>query len=79
MTHTKAITTVDLADDIIAILAGDAQSARWEVYYVVDGLEMFSHYASGKEARQIASLAYGPELIAFAAKCKRDAVHFGVA
>jgi hypothetical protein len=76
--HSKAATTVDLADGIIAILAGSAKGARWEVYTVVDGLETFSHYATPGEARQIAELAYGASLVAFAAQRKSDAVHFGL-
>ncbi len=78
MTHTKAIQTIDLADGIVAILAGNQERAQWEVYYVVDGLEMFSHVATGKEARQFATLAYGGELIAFAAQRMSDAKHFGL-
>jgi hypothetical protein len=77
--HSKAVTTVDLADGTIAILAGNAQGSRWEIYTTADGLEMFSHYATPGEARQIAERAYGAELVAFAAQRTSDAVHFGVA
>lgn len=79
MSHTKAITAVNLTDNTIAILAGNASGAKWEIYYVVDGLEMFSHVATGREAYQIASLAYGADLVDFAAQRKADAIHFGLA
>lgn len=79
MTHTKAITMVNLADDAIAILAANDKGAKWEVYYVVDGLEMFSHVAKGREAHQIAALVYGADLVDFAAQRRTDAVHFGLA
>lgn len=79
MTNSKAITTVDLTDGTIAILAGNAHGARWEIYSVEGGLELFSHYATPGEARQIAERAYGASLVAFAAQRKSDAIHFGVA
>lgn len=79
MAHSKAITTVDIGENMIAILAGNDRGARWEIYTVEEGLELFSHYATPGEAFQIASRAYGAELVAFAAQRKSDAVHFGVA
>lgn len=78
MAHTKAITTVDMADDTIAVLAGNADGARWEIYTVADGLESFSHYAMAGEARQLADRAYGADVVAFASNDPRDARHFGL-
>jgi hypothetical protein len=78
MSNVKAVTSVDLADGVLAVLAANDKGGRWEVYTVSEGLEMFSHYARGAEARQIAELAYGADLVAFAAERTADAVHFGL-
>ncbi len=42
-------TTQNLTDNVIAVRGPVA----WEIYYVVDGLEMFSHYATAREAAEL--------------------------
>lgn len=37
-----------------------SDGAQWEIYYIVDGLEMFSHFATAGEAEQIVDALMGP-------------------
>lgn len=44
----QTISQISLTEDLIAIHF----KGRWEVYYIVDGMETFSHYATAGESLQ---------------------------
>jgi hypothetical protein len=72
---------VDVADGMIAILATNGRgdfSARWEIYTVVDGLEVFSHFATRGEAIGIVASFKGLRTAEHFAACPELAPMWGM-